>query len=774
MKLFKKPKAILQEIGQMELAEANRREDRALVSSFFNGAPPISDAEAEELGFTININHLFGYTDLSNASDQMFSTFTKPTHLFTVEMRDAPAGKALDWGMKAQTAATRVLRKVRSFKPQMQGATGDATMHGEAVLHFVNRTFPLPKQAPLSKFLVPADTSMDVSELTHCAREGEIGLRKLHAIARDKCEGWNIGNVNRLLRKIYGEQSPGIGEGLTDNGFDGKNLEEMEYQRQQNSAVDEKRKTAWKVYYFYQKRCDLRHEPICCTIILKDTENGVKEEADNLVLYESEECYSGWSNIIHPIFMDCIIGGEMKWHRVLGLGHLNYALNQSIETLICRAQQATLEGSMNLWEASDTVGREEMQQILLKHNGIVPQGLSLVQNRFQPNFAGILEMIQFYRQQGSKNARGTTPNNGDRNDQLEIQAQAEMNQAASISNNRSGLFYDFLDPMWAEVWERLTNPCIEPEDDGYSIVMDFQAEMESEAIDLYRLQPHNCTIAATRLVGDGVRAKELSIATFLTANRQMFAPEVQPEITRTITALAIDNYALAERFTPMQTQPDSPQQMRALDENSAMLSQRVEVKPKAEDIDALHVTQHFPAMELLLNDAMQFQKAAFTPPQAQAFMLIGRHVAKHIERIEGKALNTKDDKNREMARGFMEHLTQVAAMGDKMLKNMQQMAEASQQEPPDPVEMAKLQLELQKIQLNRDKLDFNREKTMATFQFKDRQLSGAEQQRAFEQMMRMHENLRSGQEHRQSLAINDVNTALAVKESNQPEPVPAA
>lgn len=760
MKLFKTPRAILAEIGQMETTEKNRREDRALVSSFFNGAPPISDAEAEELGFTVNVNHLFGYTELSNAADQMFSTFTKPTHLFTVELRDAPPGKAVEWGMKAQTAATRVLRKIRAFKPQMQGITGDATMHGEAVFHFVNRTFPLPKQAPLSKFLVPSNASTDPSELTHFAREGEIGLLKLSRIARNKSEGWNIANVNRLLAKLYGKEKE-----LTENGFDAENVEEMEYRRQQNASIDERRKTSWRVYYFYQKRCDLRHEPICCTIVLKDSESDGREDADAVVLYESDECYSATTDIIHPIFMDCIIGGEMKWHRVLGLGTLNYALNQSIETLICRAQQGTLEESMNLWEVGDNVSREELQQIMLKHNGILPAGITLVPNRRNMDASGIQEMIQFFRQQGSKNARGVTPNNGDNNNQLEVQATAEMNNAASISNNRSSLFYDSIDPMWAEVWARLVNPCIEAEDDGYSAIMDFQAEMQREAVSLYHLQPHNVIIAATRLVGDGLRSKELAIATFLTSNRAMFAPEVQPEITRTITALAIDNYAMAERFTPMQTQPDNPQEMRALDENSTMLTQRIPQNPKADDIDALHVSQHFPAMEMLLSDAMQFQKAAFTPQQAQSFTLIGRHVADHIKRIEGQALNVKDDKNREMARGFMEHLTQVAAMGDKMLKNMQQQAEASQQEPPDPMEMAKLKLEMEKLALNRDKLDFNREKTAATFQFKGRQMSNAEQQQAFAQQMAMHDNLRNDQAHRQTLAINDVETALQVSDA---------
>jgi hypothetical protein len=165
-------------------------------------------------------------------------------------------------------------------------------------------------------------------------------------------------------------------------------------------------------------------------------------------------------------------------------------------------------------------------------------------------------------------------------------------------------------------------------------------------------------------------------------------------------------------------------------------------------------------MEILLSDGLQYQQAAFTPQQAQSFQLIGKHIALHIQRIEAQAMNVKNDANREMARHFMEQLTQVAAMGDKLLKNMQQMQDAgSQKTEMDPTDMAKLQLEVEKLQFNRQKLAINS-------QFKDRQLSAREQQQAFEQQMRLGQNFRDTQAHRQNLAMNDVNTALQVSAAN--------
>lgn len=755
MKLFKKARAMISEVQSLALKEKYRREDRALVSGFFNGKPPITDQEAEDLGFTVNVNHLFGYKDLDDAAGQLFAFYNKPTHLFGVELDYAPNGKATDWGMKAQKAATRVLRKITGFKSQFQGACGDAGLHGEAVFHFVNKTFPLPRQAALSQLLIPDSASTNTEELTHFCREDWLTIKELHRVADRKPEGWKMDVVNKILKKIYAD------EDSSPMGFDidHTNLEEAEYRRQENAGSHHVNRLAVPVYFFYQQNCDAEGEPYCCNILLRDPAYLDNEDgAENRVIYSNEECYSRIQTILQPMFMDCIIGGESKWHRVLGLGTLNYALNQSLELLICRAQQATVEASMNLWQVKDTTTREAIQQILMKHNGVLPAGMELIPNRYEPNLANLREMIQFYRQQGKENAGGQQANTGDSNDQLEVQALAQQNSTASRANNRSANAYDYLDHTWTEVFARLTNPFILPEQSGYSEVMDFQGEMEREGIPLFWLQPHNVQVRSTRIVGDGLRQKEVSAAQYLSQNRQQFAPQVQPKITRIITGLALDNYKLAEELTPMQEEPDTPQLMRADSENAIMMTTRVPQVPKPDDIDELHIPQHFPAMELMIKDALSFQDAAFTPPQAQAFQVIGGHIVMHIQRIEGHAMAQRNDPHRETARAMMDQLNKLAAMGEKLLKNMQQKGEAQKQEPIDPLELAKLQLQLQQHQLDTQKLQANMHKF-------ERQQGHREQAAAFQQMMKLEENRRAELESRQSRSLSDVETALKVKQA---------
>lgn len=754
MKLFKKTAAIIEETRKMQKAEKFRREDRAIVSEFFNGAPPLSDQEAQDLGFTVNVNHLFGYKELADASDQFFGLYTKPATLIEVSLDAAPPGKSTLWGMEASMEASRVLKKIKSFKSAYQGICGDGAMHGEALLFFPNTTFPLPKQCPLSKMLIPDDSSTDPGELSHFAIESPMSIKNLRFYWERSPKGWNKANLGKVLAKIY--------EGCIDTGYglNELNIEEAEYRRQENSATasNNRRRPGVDVTYFYQQRPDKFGSPFDLTITIEGEAHS-PEAKEGMVLYEGECVVPRIQSCLHPFFMDCILGGAPKWHRVLGLGTLNYQTNHAVELLVNRAQQATMEGSMNIWQAKDVTTREAAEQILMKHNGVLPEGLNLVQNRFQPNFGGIMEMIQFFRQAGSKNSRGTTPNNGDSNDQLEVQAVAEMNSGAAATNNRMTNWYDYGDAMWSEAFARLANPFIDSSEPGYSEVMDFQHAMERRGIPLHYLQAANVSVKAIRIIGDGVRHKELGAVQFLTANRNQYAPEVQPRITRICTGLALDNYRLAEELTPLQEEPDSPQIMRAESENAIMLMSRKPQKPKADDIDEMHVIQHFPALELLISDALQFQNGAFIPQQAEAFRAVGGHIVMHVQRIEGRAMDNRNDPEREKARKFMDQLNQAAAMGEKLVKNMEQ-AQQGKQEEMDPGEMARLQLDAEKLSLAREKLSHAMQKF-------DRTQGTREQGMAFEQNLKLERDRRDGQRADSESARGDVDLALKVATAGQ-------
>lgn len=741
----------------MERAETYRREDRAKISDFFNGAPPLTDQEAEDMGLSINVNNLFGYTEISQSRDQLFGTYTKPTQIYSVELDACPPEVRTRWEIQATAALNELVKASGRLKPAFQGVCGDAAMHGESVFTFANPTHWCPSHTPLSRILVADDQPADTSKLTHWAVEGKLSLKEIHQHVQNKSEGWNQKSLRMALDRIYNDSN----NNGTPIDFNTYNPEEAEYQRQTNSGEGVRRRPTLQVVYFYQVRCDKPGNPVDLTIVLHKNEcisaSGSDMKATDRVVFEAEAYFDCVEDAIHGFFMDCTIGGEPLWHRVMGTGTLNYQLNFAVEILINRAMQGTLEGMMNLWQATDSASREEIQQILLKHNGVVPENVKLIQQRFQPDLAGSLSMIQFYRQQGSKNARQTAFNTGDSNDMLEIQAMAMRDQATEATSTRMSNWYDYSDRLGKTIWSRLVNPFINSWDDGYSDILKFQSRLERHGIPLYWLQPHNVRIRATRVLGDGNSQKEQAAAMYLTQNRAMFPPKAQQKISRLATAAFTGSADLAEELVPMDDAQDQDQLLQAQTEGTNAIVQGKPPVVSDKDIDEVHVPAHFDAMVALVQKAAA-NGGAFTPDHSAGFQALGAHVVMHIQKRESMVGQGKNDPNKELSRNWMQQLNAIVSLGEKMQHNMEQQQQGGAK--VDPSEQAKLQLEAEKLDLNRQKFEFGVKKW-------ERQQMHKEDEGAFRRMMEMDRSKREDQVARNKMAANDVKAATTLQAANK-------
>ena len=753
MKLFKTAKAIVSEISSMTRSETDRREDRATVSAFYNGTAPLTDAEAEELGITVNVNNLFGYTDIAAARDQCFGLYTKPTEIFSVQLDAAPTNLRQKWEMALTKELNEVVKGSRRFKPVYQGICGDSSLHGQAVMFHPNQTDWCPSHVSLSKMLIPDDAPIDTTQQTHWAIESELTISQLVDYSSGDLPGWKVGAIKRVLGKIY----EGI-EGFQADSIEAQNYEELEYARQRGGSVDGtiKKRPVLKVCYFYQVRSDLRGSPVDLTILVHGTEYVGSDDAtdESRVLFESDAFFDNATETLHPFFMDCTIGGDPKWHRVLGLGHLNYTLNHAVELLVNRAMQGTMEGMMNLWQAKDSASREEIQQIVARHNGVIPENISLIQQRFQPDFNGTLSMIQFYRQQGSRNARQTQANNGDKNDMLEVQALAMQGQIGEQTSARTSNWYDYLDRVGEQIYARLVNPFIQAHDAGCSDIRKFQSRVERIGVPLYYAQPHNVKIRSVRILGDGNAQKEKAGAMWLSQNRAMFPPQSQQRITRMATAEMTGSYELAEELVPIEEQQDTTQIRIADDESNTCIVQGRSVPVSDSDVDEVHVPLHLNAMNGIVQRAAEFQSAAFTPQDMQAFKALGAHVVMHVQKAQSMIGVGKADENKRKSSMWMMALNEIVSLGEKFANNLKQQMEG-QNEKPDPVEIAKLQIEAQKLELNRAKFEFGIEKWQA-------QQNLRENESAFNRVMKLEGDRRESEVTKRNLANDDVKTAAMI------------
>lgn len=762
MRLYATPKAILEEIEQLHTNEKNRREDRATVSEFFNGKPPLSDEEAREIGLTINVNNLFGFTDLADIKAQTLALLTKPTDLFSVEIDAMPPHRLFErssWQGEASDAFNKLIKISGCLKSAYEGCAGDAALHGESVFTFANPTFWCPGQTPLSRFMIPDDAPTDLTKQTHWCIESDLTLGELHKFAKGDLPHWKTGNLHKILRAIYKDV-----EGASAEIWPTDNAEEMEYKRQQNNSKDGgRRRPSVKVCYFYQVRCDKHGSPVDLTITIHRDETfpELTEDAEK-ILFDAECYIENTETTICPAFMDCTLGGESKWHRVLGPGTLNYSLAHATEILVCRAMQGTIEGMMNLWQARDGQSREDVQEILMRHNGVIPENISLLNQRFQPDMSGSLAMIQYFRQQGKANVQ-RSGGAGDK-DLLEVQAVAAETQKQEIASARTTNWYDQLDRLAKAMWARIVNPFIQPWEPGYSDCMKFQNRLRRLDIPLYYLQPHNVRVSAVRMLGDGSSQREKTAAVWLVQNRSMFPPGSQQRITRMATA-AMTNHQIAKELVPFEPEQDATQIDKADNESNTCIVQGRVPPVHDTDVDDVHFPIHLQAMIQMVQTAGEEQQAAFTKSEFKGFRALGAHCIGHINKIRSMVASGQKDPNKAKSAQWMQALNEVVSVGEKMANNLRQ-KEEDQNAKPDPVEVAKLRIQAQQLQLAYEKLGFSREKW-------ERQQMHRENQDSFQQMLALEKNRRESDLTRSKIGQGDINTALAIKESNKPEPAPA-
>ncbi len=758
MKLFKSSKAILSEISAMENSEDARRVDRSTVSSFYSGCPPLTDADAEAYGLSLNINHLLGYTQMASSAGQLFGLYTRPTRFYGVSIDACPPSDRLKWEMEVSTTFNEAVKSSRRFKPAYQGICGDATMHGEAVMFFSSCTDWAPSQAALSSILVPDDAPADATRQTHWCIEGDLSLSDLHKYVEGNLPGWKVANIRKVLAEIYKDEFS-----KCDMQMDTLNVEKLEEERQINASSTTRRCPGIKVYYFYQVRADLRGSPVDLTILIHRTESMPQGmDDDDKVLFETEGYYDSATEVLHPFFQDCMVGGTLKWHRVLGQGHLSYDLNRAVELLMCIGLKGTMEASMNLWQAKDSAQREELEQLVIRHNGIVPEGIQLLDKRFVPPQGDTMQWMEYMRQQVAKNSRGATPSSSSVKP-LEQQFLAEKTQADEQEAGRVSNWYDDLDRLGETMFSRFTNPFIRPWDAGYSDICKFQGRMQRLGIPLYYLQPHNVKVSVVRLIGDGDTQKAQVGAQWLMQNRASFPPNAQQEITR-VAAAQFVGYEMAERLAPETDKPDTSQTLRALLENTVC---RDEMKPPTvndDDVDDTHVPVHLDGMVALIQRGTQFNNATFTPQDHAGFQNLGAHVVMHIHKVESMAGTGAKDGNKAKSKAWMQALNEIVSVGEQLAHNLQQTQQGAEQ--PDQETVAKLQLQVESLKLQQQKFAFSRDKW-------ERQQLHRENSSAFQQVMADSADKRETQLARAKMAKNDVETALAIKDRQQPKPASA-
>lgn len=685
---------ILGEYSQL-LAEADEllkedrmdAEDRAAIQSFYNGRETMSQTESERRGVNNIVNHLLGFDSMAQAAAQIFSIYTKGKNMWSVECPDAP----LDMRQKTEMCVTKamncVIKESRRFKPEWKALSGELPLFGNGSLAFRDNEDWCPR---FVRPFVPRGTGILANDVPYCVIPDYLTLKDLREALKhveyNKEHGYKNYWKEKDLRLVIQALEMNLNDGGAPSYQQGETdpHEEMELQ-EANANGGAGVRTRIPVYYFYVSNMDKKGNPFDMIILprLSPLQNKWLTETKLSIpecLYERDEYYDCAPHFLHPFFVDCQIGGKTTWHRVMGLGRLNYESDVETEEFFNEAMQGSRENLRRLYQVGNAADWD-----LLKTwaNGdgpsnVLPPGVSLAEANKAPNFQYAFTTMDFLMNLTRRNAGshyGNLANN--KENELEINALERQSRNAEALASRFNDIYECTDALGAEILRRLLAATPLPQDCGYYEVQEFQKYLKDEGINIGWLRKEengklvNVTVKTSRSAGDGDRVKQMMANQMLMQRLPLFSGEAQQIILRRITAEETQDYDFAEQIVPYEKKADQNQVRAAAVENGICEKQGIMgVIPQLapDDVDDVHIQEHLKSMQA---DLARGKVRQWDQVDLGGFKAKGAHAMMHIQKMKGVPELKKNVKQ------YEDMLQGIAKQGQEFENNIKKSEEGN-------------------------------------------------------------------------------------------------
>lgn len=704
--LFRNEEDMLAEVAKLVEEDYDDACDRAAITAFYNGRETMTQQEAMREGKTEIKNHLMGYDSIVASKEQIASVTTKSPTVWVTEVQNAPASVKDKWSFLITKHWNDTIRQSRRLKPVQESIAGNATLVGSGFYVFAD---PFD-WCPMSRRpLVPRGTGTLARDVPYAVVRDNITLSDLYryrkaAIStsdRGYKSSWSIKAIDDCIDYLEGNtkldttQSP-------STPHDSPEVEET--MRQENAASY---RSSIPVYYVYQTRMREEGMPVDLTVLARypAAENAKRRQSGKrlpeVMLFDHERFFKSPQEWLHPLFLDCQLGDDtVSWHRVMGLGRLNYDSDVDVERFMNAVMQGSTEQLLRLYRVKDEADMEMVERWASGDtaSNVLPAGVEVVEqgksNAGAQMAMGTMSMLQ---QLTRRNGNMALANGGDKQvNELEVQALERQGRNAAAISNRINEVYEVGEGVGDRIFKSFIAANIMPQDKGYPEIRSFQALLEKEGIPLEFLRQRNkdgtlknVKIRMNRVAGDGDRVREAMTNRLLMSWMHMFSPAAQQIIMRRLVATETNDYHLSEELVPTQEKPDFLQMQRASNEADTMERRAYTqyISPlNPDDIHMVHVREHLQDLTAM---AQAGQAGVWNEQKSLAFMCIGQHTMQHINVVASV------DKN--VGKQLSDHLQQIAKITDALNRNMQ--AQQESQEPMSDYEKAQIQLKADSQQL---------------------------------------------------------------------------
>ena len=704
-------------------ADSPRSERRARVQSFFSGAAPYLDEEAEEFDVSVNCNDLFGTQLLQYAQQRVAAGFMDDKDFVTITLKD-PIPNSEEIGLKLTDCYEKLLRGRKEFTGQLEDRWRSVVLHGWGAMVFIDPLDYLPTFVQCDDVKWPSRTLADLSNASLFVVKRRYSMRELHDDVlrnEDADEGWNKGALKRMMTHEFDRALTTWNDMAVDSVWQADSWE-------QDMDTDAGRMRAdvlpsvdlYHVYYFDPKPGGWMHRAVAANY----------SELDKFVYEGKQPLTDDIAKLVHLQIADTGIMVPRRVHSIRGLAKNLYTKSHLSCRQWCRLQEIFEETGQMWLRTGQIANRERIQAVQLRHLGMFPKGIEMVppNERYIPPIQEMMAILQENRQsiqQHVQSYMSSFEKSSKTQSATEVAAQLASNQGMLEAQMR-GMFITeprMHEAIYGRLWEQ-GMMVARPEVQGF-----FEG-LRKEGIQPESVRPEALEFEIPRRLGGGDKFTSYIEAQTI----QGLIPSLEPAAQRIarrkiITAISGDPH-LADELVPVQQMKDdwteqaakahalmlfagiSPPQVKALvwpdyltglimAINERLQNELSEIVPDSEDINGIGIALQFVAGKVLpqvAQDPQQKQLVATAKKQIQALSKavseFDKSMAEEREENEGQPgqeMSAKDAAEMSKSEGESQKL-ELESQKSEMAMMQQQEAHAADMKRQDERHQADMAL----------------------------------------------------------------------------------
>lgn len=659
-----------------------------------------------------------------------------------IEVDGASAWENQEWSETISRGYSKLLSWWPEEFSMYQKSDFNRVYFGAGPVYFTNSDTWQPKASRYGEILTPKNAPTNLDELPWCFIRKNYYPADLYSfISNEKVAtsvGWNVGAVKKALEVSYQRRGSDLQQWTPEDWQ--RQLKNDQYLSNDQTAIIP---TAW--FHYKELNGGIKWKMVC-------EWGDVKE-----FLFESKTTYPHFRDYLNPFFLETADG---DWHSPMGLGSQFFAILKAMDLTNCQiADMVNIACSVMIIPESQS-DATALQSVNLGPITVLPPNVKTQTVAF-PNlmqgplayFRSLQQILQNTTgafQPGQVDPSGSNP--------TATQIQAQIANAARLSGNQQVQFKIQEDQRHFQQLKRALNPRIRDDKEYGILARKFQDWCKKHGVPARALNPKWIVSVSTNLAaGSGSNAARMMMADM---KLQTLGAIQDPTARLKCTKEAFsEKYGpdYADRAFPEVPPVQTEQQQAEVAQENALFELGKELPVFGWQNAEIHLQGHLP------HAAMAYQASQSGQlPLMQAYQQLSielPHIQQHLAQIVfnpflKEVAEQYNDAFQELVRLFQRLQQQL---GDQI--EAQQKAQMEQQQAMAEM-LQKAQQSMSEGEIEKLKLQWNKQ-----------QLSWRKQ--GHKELMDKDKLALQVGKQRQDMAVTDIDTALAVKESNKPEPVSA-